>query len=228
MKKMISLILAFSFILALSACGSKETAKEASPEDVQPAASDQVITAAPTSEPEYNSVEEYEDLDDLPEIGGIETNEKLLSVDITFPASFFEDEDMSDFDPDAYCHEQGFEKAVLNDDGSVTVTMTKAKHEKLLHEMSDSLDASFAEYIGSEDTPYIMGITHSDNFDNIEIIVSRTEYENTFDVTPFAVAISAMMYQVFLDMDYHVEVSVVDADTGDVINTTVYPDAFNS
>ena len=135
---------------------------------------------------------------------------------------------MSDFDPDAYCHEQGFEKAVLNDDGSVTVTMTKAKHEKLLHEMSDSLDASFAEYIGSEDTPYIMGITHSDNFDNIEIIVSRTEYENTFDVTPFAVAISAMMYQVFLDMDYHVEVSVVDADTGDVINTTVYPDAFNS
>lgn len=225
-RKTISIILAGAFILSLAACGSTEAAEE--DPSVEPAVSEQAVAVTPDAEPEGASSEDQEDLEDLPEIGGIETNEKLLSVDITFPASFFEDEDMSDFDPDAYCQEQGFEKAVLNDDGSVTVTMTKAKHESLLQEMSASLDASFAEYIGSEDTPYIRGITHSDNFDSVEISVSRAEYENAFDMTPFAVAISAMMYQVFLNMDYHVEVSVVDADTGDVINTTVYPDAFNS
>jgi hypothetical protein len=36
---------------------------------------------------------------------------------------------MSDFDSDQYAAEQGFTKAVLNEDGSVTVTMTKAKHK---------------------------------------------------------------------------------------------------
>lgn len=155
----------------------------------------------------------------------IETDEKLLTVDITLPASLFEGEE--NFDADAYAAEQGFTKAVVNADGSVTITMTKAKYNELIDEMTADLDASFSELIGSEDSPYIKDITHSDDFTTVEVKVDRAAYENAFDLTPMTIGFSTMMFQAFLEMEHHCEISIVDASNGDIINTVVYPDAFN-
>ena len=155
----------------------------------------------------------------------IETDEKFLTVDITLPASLFEGEE--NFDADAYAAEQGFTKAVVNADGSVTITMTKAKYNELIDEMTADLDASFSELIGSEDSPYIKDITHSDDFTTVEVKVDRAAYENAFDLTPMTIGFSTMMFQAFLEMEHHCEISIVDASNGDIINTVVYPDAFN-
>lgn len=158
----------------------------------------------------------------------VETDEKLLTVDITLPASLFEGEDMSNFDADAYAKEQGFSSAKLNEDGSVTITLTKAKHKELLDEMAKTLDANFAEFVNGKDTPYIKEITHNDNFTAVTMKVDKAAYENAFDFTPLAIAFSVAMYQAFIETDYHVEVSIVDAATGATINTITYPDALNS
>lgn len=156
--------------------------------------------------------------------GDIEVDENLLTVEITLPASFFESDE--DFDADTYAQEQGFSSAKVNDDGSVTVTMTKGKYKEMLQEMSDSLDESFAELVGAEDTPYIKEITHNDDFSSVTVKVDREAYENAFDMTPFVIGLSTMFYQAFLEMEYRCEISIVDAATGSVINTTVYPDVF--
>lgn len=155
----------------------------------------------------------------------IETDEKLLTVDITLPASLFEGEE--NFDADAYAAEQGFTKAVVNADGSITVTMTKAKYNELIDEMTTELETTFGELVGGEDTPYIKDITHSKDFTTVEVKVDRAAYENAFDLTPMTIGFSTMMFQMFLEIEYHCEISIVDNDTGAIINTVVYPDAFN-
>lgn len=198
MKKLVALALALCLIASVfSGCSSPDQ----QPDGTEP-------QQAGTSEP-----------------AGIETDEKLLTVEITLPASMVsEDGNMSDFDIDAYVQENGFIDAVVNEDGSLTVTMTKAAHKEMLEKMTVSLEASFAEMVEAEDTPYIKEIAHSDDFSTVEMKVVRSEYENAWDLTPFVIGVSAMYYQAFLDMEYHCEISVIDVDTGDIISSVVYPD----
>lgn len=153
----------------------------------------------------------------------IETDEKLLSVEITLPSSLFSKEDMTTFDADAYADEQGFTSAKVNEDGSVTVTMSKAKHKEMLDEMAASLDTSFAEYINSEDTPYIKEITHNDDFTAVTMKVDRAAYEKAFDFTALAIGMSVSFYQAFIEIEYHVEITVVDVSTEETIKTITYP-----
>lgn len=157
----------------------------------------------------------------------IETDEKLLTVEITLPASLFEGEDMASFDTDAYVKEQGLISATVNTDNSVTVTMTKSRHKELLDEMTTSLDTTFAEFVNGEDTAYIKEITHNDDFTAVTMKVDKAAYENAFDFTPLAIGLSVAMYQAFTETEYHVEISIVDVATGEAINSITYPDALN-
>lgn len=210
MKKIIAFTLAMCVALSLfTGCGapSLETTE---PSTEIPATSPVPETTAP----------------EITVDAGISTDENLFTVDITLPASMFEGEDMAAFDADAYANENGFISAVVNDDHSVTVAMTKAKHKELIDEMTASLNSSFSEYVEAEETPYIKDISHNDDFSSITIKVVRAEYENSWDMTTFSVGFSAMFFQAFLDMEYHVEISVIDVDTNEVINTVILPDAF--
>ncbi len=199
MKKFIALILALCMLLTLVACTPAENAD--------------ATNGSTESGTEATS-------------GGIDTDENLLTVDITLPASMFAEEDMTSFDAESYATEQGFIKAVLNDDGSVTVTMTKGKHNELLSEMAASVEESFGELVGAEGTPYIKGITHNDDFSAVTVKVDRAGYENAiFEMTPLIVGMSAMIYQAFLDMEPVCVITIADAETGDTLNSVTYPPA---
>lgn len=220
MKKIIPSIMAIALTGSiLVGCGKTESPVESTiPETT--------LSNVETSIPEEVTVQ-AESSDEEIEIPALDTDEHFLTVEITFPASMFEDEDMSTFDPKAYAEENGFISAKVNDDGSVLVKMTKTKHKELLKETSDSLEESFSEFVEAEDTPYIKAIKHNDDFSRVDISVVRAEYENSFDMTPFSVGIASLMYQMCIDMEYHVEVNIIDADTEDVLDTVVFPDAFN-
>lgn len=209
-KKMLSIILCFILVLSFAGCG-QTASNPAGDSNASSSAAPDVATG--------------ESVTDTTASAQIEVEENLLTVDITLPASLFEGEDMTTFDASAYANEQGFSSAKVNEDGSITVTMTKAKYNDLLAEMSASLDTAFAEFVGAESTPYIKGITHNDNFTEVTMKVDRAAYENAFDFTPLAIGISVSVYQAFVETEYHVEITVVDAETGDTINTIIYPDA---
>lgn len=146
-------------------------------------------------------------------------------VEITLPASLFSD--LDEFDPDAYAEEQGFLSAVQNEDGSVTIKMTKAKYQEELDEMKNSLEKDFSEMVKGEDTPYIEEITHNENFSLVTVKVDRKGYENAMDMTSFAIGLSVSFYQMFLEIEYRCQVDIVDSANGEVIKSTVYPDVFN-
>ena len=65
------------------------------------------------------------------------TEGKNFTVEITIPASAFEGQDMTDFDPRMYANDHGYLSAVLNEDGSVTVTMSHTRHLESLKELSE-------------------------------------------------------------------------------------------
>ena len=215
-KKFVSIILCFVLVLSFVGCGKADSGAESN-----------ITTDAPAADPVQSAPEEVTEApteETVPQV--IDTDENLLTVDITFPASFFEGTDMSTFDADAYAKEQGFISAKVNDDGSMVVTMSKKKHAELVNETAASLDTNFAELIEAEDTPYIKEITHNDDFTLVTVKVDREAYENAFDFTPFIIGLSVSYYQMLLDMEYHAEVVMVDVDTGDTITSVVYPDVF--
>lgn len=156
---------------------------------------------------------------------GISIDAGLLNVDITLPASLFSDEDMSTFDVDAYANKNGFKKAVINEDGSITITVSKSKYKEMLEEAAADLNKTFYEMIGSENTPYITGLTSNSDFTSIIVDVDKVGYESAFDLTPFTIGISSMFYQAIAGVEYHCEITIRDGATKETITSFIYPDA---
>ena len=115
-KKILTLVLALAMSLSLCACGGK-SGGEAPAESEEPDA-----VASPDGESEGS---------------GIQVDEGLLSVEITIPASFFEEKTEDEIKADA--EENGFTGCTVNEDGSVTYKMSKARHREMMDGMKASL-----------------------------------------------------------------------------------------
>ncbi len=221
MKRILALILALCITAALFAgCAGNDASHSATDLKNSENTNDSAVQGDSTVKPQPETTPA-----DTTET---ESKDDTSPVEITFPAVLFTNVDMSTFDANSYAKDNGFLSAVVNSDGSVTVTVSKDQYEEILRETAESLDTTFSELIEAEDTPYIKDVTHSDDFRTVEMKVVRADYESTFDLTPFVIGISVMTYQSLLGIDPHVEISVVDADTGDTINSAVYPDAFEN
>ncbi len=171
-----------------------------------------------------------QEADALPE-AGLQVDENLLTVDILFPASFYEDTDMSTFDPEAYAEENGFKKVVVNEDGTVLVTMSKAKHREIMDDLLRQIEESYAEIVRGEDTEYVAAIDHTDDFRKISIVVDREGFDNAGIAAaflPLQLYVQSSMYQIFNGDEIYSEISFVDASTNKVMSSVVYPDAFAS
>lgn len=150
------------------------------------------------------------------------------TVELTLPASAFEDQDLSAFDTNEYVKKQGFISAKVNDDGSVTVSMTNARHKKLLADMQADTEGSFQDLIKGEAVPYIKSITHDEGFKTVTVEVDRAGYDKVqFPVSPLSVGVIANYYQEFAGGTIHTTVIFKDAYSGEVISTTICPDDMN-
>lgn len=203
MKKQIVFLLIMVLVmnLTLVGCGSKK-------EEVEEAGKDETVLE--TDEEESTE--------------GITVDKSLLSVDITLPSALIDD--VSDFNEEEYIAEnEGIKAAKINEDGSVTLTMTKKKHEEIVSEMKEEVTTSLSELTESEDTPYIKEVEYSKNFKEVKLSVDREAYEDAFDLTPLLVGILVGTYQVYAGEEFYTEVIIEDVATGVEINSIVYPDA---
>ena len=156
--------------------------------------------------------------------GTVAVDEGLLTVDITLPASLFENTD--ELNMEDYAKENGFKKAVKNEDGSVTITMSKSKHKQILADMAASIDENFKSMIGGADTPYIKDITHSQHFETVTADVDKAAYESTFlNMTPLVLGMSAMIYRAYSGEEVRTEIIIRDAATKEIMSSVVYPDS---
>lgn len=211
-KKLVSFL--FASTLILGACGGEDANIE-------------------------NAEEVNDEVEDVSENAGdtdekIEVDKKLLNIDITLPASLLELDEDEEIDIDEMKKEaqkDGIKDVVLNDDGSVTYTMSKSTHREMLAEMKEEMNETIEETINGEDFPSIKDIKANKAYDQYEVIVDKDMYENSFDgFGILGVAFSSMYYQLFEGVnpdDYEVIIDIIDEETGEIFDTTIYPDAFN-
>lgn len=195
-------------------------------------ASSLILGACAGEETKSESNEKVEEETEEVENEAVEVDKKLINVEITFPASFLElDDEESDIEEiKKEAKEKGIKDVKRNDDGSITYTMSKSTHRKLLNEMQEAVDESIEETMNSEDFPSIKDIKIKNKYDHYEVIVDREGFENGFDgFGLLGVAFSSMYYQLFEGVnpeDYEVTMDLKDEETKEVYDTIIYPEAF--
>lgn len=183
-----------------------------------------ILSGCSKKEPNQN-ITNSEEVDLIEEDEGVSVDKNILTIDITFPEEIVGD--TSSFNEREYLEQnEGMKSAKVNEDGSLTLTMTKKKHNELLDEMKLNMDDTFKELIEGKDTPYIKNIEHTEDYREVRVMVDKGAYEESFDFTPYVIGINAGMYQLYSEEEYKSTIIMEDAETGEEIYSVVYPDEF--
>ena len=170
MKRNLALIMAA--MLALSACGSGSGTTQTTA-----AAASAVETTAAAQETEAAETEKA--------TAAIEVDKNLLTVDINISAEMAEQMGIKEGDT----AEGRFNKVVKNDDGSFTITMTRAKHKEMMDELRGKIEEGLQEMTDSDDYCF----TNIDaNADYTEFTVSCAN--DTLNMTESLSTIAFYMY----------------------------------
>ena len=182
-----------------------------------PPAAEQVIIETETTEQDQG------ELSDLEALGDVDVEQRLFFVDVTLPADFAEG--LSQEDLDRELEENGFRSATLNDDGSVTYTMTKGQHEQLLAELRESIHDSVNEFIADEPETYT-GIEFDRDLRNFTVFVNAQNFAGEAPWLEFSLAFQAGFYFIFAgtsEDDPTLNISYVDNATGKALTTSQWP-----
>jgi hypothetical protein len=157
---------------------------------------------------------------------GISVNKNLFSVDVTIPASFYEDQKITQEELNADAAKKGYGKAKLNSDGSVSFRMSKAQHKAALADMKKSLDNYIQESVN--DSPKIFRkITYNSSMSEFNISVDRPSFEEDFTagMIGLGIAFQASFYQMFNGTkDPKTIIRIIDINTGKVFDTQNWPE----
>jgi hypothetical protein len=151
----------------------------------------------------------------------ISVDENLLTVDITVPASFFED--MTEEEIESNSKEQGFTKVVINDDGSVTYTMTKAKRQEILNDYKNELNNTIDSYINGENkVASFKSIRYNNDISKIDIRVDSSLYSAWDSMHTLVFYMYGAYYQIFNGVnkdDIEVIVNFIDDSTNEILDS---------
>jgi hypothetical protein len=156
---------------------------------------------------------------------GVQVDQGLLNVDVTVPKSFFEGQTETEIVANA--EEAGYSKYVLNDDGSVTYTMSKARYDAGLKEIRDGIDQAIQEAVDASPEVF-SSITYDKSMTNFDVKVDRAAYEGNFETAfiGFTLGFSGMFYQVFDGVpsdEQEVLINFIDSSTNEVFDTQTWP-----
>jgi hypothetical protein len=209
MKKLL-LMLLLSSTLLLTACGTNTTTSNESNGEAQ----------KPTTAIEPSiSGEESEASSSLDDIGDVEVDKGLFNVELTIPATYVEGQTQEDLNKTS--EEKGYKSITLNDDGSATYVMTKQQHEDLMKEMTDSINSTLSELIGSDDYPNFTAIEANDNFTEFNITTTSAELDmgESFSVLMFYMY--GGMFNIFNGTQVdNIAVTFINADTNEIISVS--------
>ena len=154
MKKIITILLVLIMFISFTGCSSNDDS------DVDASAS-----------PKASEDSLQNDLDELSKIGEVEVKDGILTVSITLPSSFLGDVTQEDLDNEAGA---SYVSAKLNDDGSVTMKLTKAQYEEMMREIIEEVDSSINE-LKDDENCNITDIKHNDDYSVFDVTLSSNE-----------------------------------------------------
>lgn len=147
----------------------------------------------------------------------------LLTVDITFPASFYTD---SQTKPSNELTEKekanGYTAVKVNDNGSVTYTIKKSAYNKIVAETKESTIQTLNEIVTSGNYPSVKKIGYNNSLSKISVYVDKNAYNQNMDsFAMLNIQIAVAFYQVISQDKNPLEISVIDISTNETFDT--YP-----
>lgn len=149
----------------------------------------------------------------------IEVEENLFSVEITIPADFA-GEDNSQESWDTTVAEGKCKSATVNEDGSVTIVMSKKQHNDMLEDLKLQIDAGLVEMVETSEGAAFVSIEANEDCTEFKAILS-TDYVGMVEtLSTFALFLYGGMYNAFAGTTVeNVTVTFINQATGEVIET---------
>ena len=159
-----------------------------------------------------------------PQESAVQVDEGLFNIDVTIAASFFDGSSEEEIITAA--KEKGYDACSVNEDGSVTYTMTKAKHQEALDEYKANVDKVIADMLeGENKVESFVSIDCNDSISKIDIYVDASKYSAWDSLYALTFYLSGGYYQSFAGTaadDIDVIVNFIDNDTKEVLNSGSY------
>lgn len=192
-KKLVALMLTVAMVLSFTACGNSTQGK-----------------AKDDTKTEQSS-------DDG---GSLKAEKNLLSVEITLPASLVGD-DSTELDEEAKA--AGVKEITKNEDGSITMKMTKEAHKNLLASIKESVDQSNNDILADkENYPSFDSITYNDDLTEFTVNVDASVYGGFESFAAIAFYMEGNIYQALNAVpedQIKTVVNFVNKDTGEVVES---------
>lgn len=215
MKKKIYVALLIA-TFTLTSCGSSD--KAASPTEATSKKEETVPQETDQPQSQEDNEAEESTSSNLDALGDIEVEKELFDVTLTIPSDYVGEASQDELDKQA--QEYGY-KVVLNDDGSATYTMTKSQHKKMLNDLTENINSSLSEMVGSKEYPNITDISANKDFTSFTVTTKSTELDMGESFSVISLYMYGGMYNVFSgDEVDNIHVDFINADTGELITSS--------
>lgn len=160
----------------------------------------------------------------------ISVDEGLLNVEVTLPASFFTD--TTEEDIQAAATDQGFSDCVINEDGSVTYTMTKSVYNEVLEDLKAALDESIEGMVnGADAVASFQKIEYNDDLSEVDVYVDGETFSSLDALYAISFYMLGAYYQAFSGVpadEVDTVVEFIDQDSNEVLQSSSYQQMLSS
>ena len=154
----------------------------------------------------------------------VSVEEKIIDVTVTITANFFTDQTAEEIE--ATAKEKGIKKCTINEDGSVTYTMSKTKHKELLEEFRAGIDSENDALVNGESKiASFVKIDVNDECSQFDIYVDPDKYSSWDSMNTIMFYFEGLYYQCLLGKNYEeidIVVNYIDNETSEVLDTASY------
>ena len=228
-KKIVVLVMASA--LALSACGTKETAQTTAATEVATDATD-VTDVEDSSDAESSDVEESDETDaDVADfdaadgddaviedngLGGLVVDKSGDTVNITYPGAEYTG--MEAEQVEQLFQAQGAEEVTVNDDGTISVVFTQEGYQSLMDQTKMAIDMSIEQLPTL--APSVKEVTNNEEYTEFTIMCDGAAYTEADSETVLGLVALSAGYQALDGADAEsikVVVDMIDADSEEVL-----------
>lgn len=121
---------------------------------------------------------------------------------------------------DSIKEQNGYESAVLGEDGSLTVVMSRSRHEELISRFRESVDKAVSEIVSADDGSTIEKIEYNDDYSVFTVTVSGDEIGTVERQTADELVMYGTLYHIYSGSNVdHITVDYVSSGSGEVIES---------
>lgn len=209
MKKTLCMVLSLAMALSLCACGGGTGGSSSSAQGGSSSAAQSGAGSADGSKSSGASSSAGSSQGAASSSGASDTEE----VTLTIPARFI-DTAATQEELDKSAKESGITSITLNEDGSATYVMPKAKQTEMTDQIKESIDVIMESLSSSGDYPSIVSIKAEDDYKKFVVTLNTQEVGADIPFAVSAFSLSGDLYQAFRGQPEGVTIQYINESTG--------------